>query len=209
MLKINRLPKVKFNLQSIYEAHYKVTYRGISILHNPFDYLLYQMLIFDVKPDLIIEIGSYNGGSALYFSDLLDLIGKGEVHTIDIKDNIAPLVKQKKNIKFFFNGYENYDLSLTKEFNKILVIDDGSHKYEDVKNVLMKFAPIVSISSYIVIEDGIISHLKLSKHYNEGPLKAIDEFLKENKGFIIDAKYCNFFGQNATFNVNGYLKRIS
>lgn len=201
--------KVKFNLKTIYEGHYNVTYRGIEMLHNPFDYLLYQMLIFEVQPQLIIEIGTNRGASALYFSDLLDIIGNGEVHTIDIVDQVHPLVKEKSNIHFFFNGYQEYDLSLTKNFKKIMVVDDGSHKYEDVRAVLQKFKNVVSVNSYFVIEDGIITELELAQKYNGGPLRAIHEFLNENPQFIIDRKYCDFFGKNATFNVNGYLKRIS
>jgi cephalosporin hydroxylase len=200
--------QVKFNLHTIYKGHYKVTYRGIEMLHNPFDYLLYQMLIFEVQPDLIIEIGTNKGASALYFSDLLDIIGNGIVHTIDIEDKVHPLVKKKNNIHFFLNGYESYDLSLTDDFKKIMVIDDGSHLYEDVKNVLSKFKDIISLGSYFIIEDGVITALRMAKNFKGGPLKAIKEFLETNNQFIVDRKYCNFFGENATFNVNGYLKRI-
>lgn len=200
--------KVKFNLQTIYQGHYNVSYRGIKMMHNPFDYLLYQMLIFEVKPDLIIEIGSYNGGSSLYFSDLLSIIGKGEVHSIDIENHVDPLAQNKPNIKFFFQGYENYDLSLTQNYSKILVIDDGSHQYKDVLGALYKFAPIVSKDSYFIVEDGIVNALKMDKKFDGGPLRAIKEFLSNHNNFIIDTKYCNFFGKNATFNVNGYLKRI-
>jgi len=205
---MNKLIKPIFNIKSIYSGHYNVTYRGIPMQKNPFDYLLYQMLINDVKPDLIIEIGSYNGASALYYSDLLDLIGNGIIHSIDIEDHVHQLAKQKSNIKFFTTGYQNYDLNCAKEFNKILVIADGSHKYDDVLGALNKFAPIVSLNSYFVIEDGIINALKMQKNFNGGPLKAINKFLIESNNFIIDRKYCDFFGKNATFNVDGFLKRI-
>lgn len=197
-----------FNLKTIYNGHYNVTYRGIPMLKNPFDYVLYQMLINDIKPDLIIEIGSYNGASALYYSDILDLIGNGIVHSIDIEDHVHLLAKQKSNIKFFTTGYQNYDLNNAKEFNKIMVIDDGSHQYEDVLKALNKFSVLININSYYIVEDGIVSALGMKKAFNGGPLKAIDEFLKNNNNFIIDRKYCDFFGKNATFNVNGFLKRI-
>jgi cephalosporin hydroxylase len=206
LLKNNKL--IDFNLQTIYKGHYNVLYRGIEMLHNPFDYLLYQMLINEVKPDLIIEIGTNKGASALYFSDLLDILGKGEIHTIDIEDKVDTLTKTKSNIKFFFSGFENYDLSFTKGFNKIMVIDDGSHLFDDIKSSLQKFSSIITVGSYFIIEDGIITALNIEKNFNGGPLRAIKEFIIENKNFIIDTKYCDFFGKNATFNVNGYLKRI-
>ena len=46
--------------------------------------LVYQEILYDVKPDVIIEAGTYKGGSALYLASIFDLIGKGRVITIDI-----------------------------------------------------------------------------------------------------------------------------
>lgn len=200
--------KPKFDLQTIYKGHYNVSYRGITMQKNPFDYLLYQMLINEVKPDLIIEIGSYNGASALYYSDLLDLLGNGIVHSIDIEDHIHPLAKDKSNITFFLGGYQNYNLDLVKNFKTIMVIDDGSHQYEDVLQAFDRFSSIITVGSYFVVEDGIVSFLGMSKNFNGGPLRAIEEFISKNDNFEIDRKYCDFFGKNATFNVNGFLKRI-
>src|SRR3989304_1299408 len=57
---------------------------GIPILKCPFDCWVYQELLFGIKPDIIIETGTKIGGSALFFASILDLIGKGEIITIDI-----------------------------------------------------------------------------------------------------------------------------
>ena len=58
------------------------------------------------------------------------------------------------------------------------------------------------------MEDGIVNELGWEKEFNGGPQKALKEFLERNSSFIVDKKWCNFFGVNATFNVNGYLKKI-
>lgn len=201
--------KVKFDVQSLYEGHHKITYRGIKAIKCPFDYVMYQMLIFELKPDLIIEIGTNKGGTALYFADLLDIFGKGEVHTIDIlKDYADPVLNNNPRIKQFTDGYENYDLGLTKNFQRVLVIEDGSHTYEDTIGAVKKFSPIVTKGSYLIVEDGIVTELGMNKRFNGGPLKAINEFLAINKDFEIDRTWCDMFGVNATFNVEGYLKRI-
>lgn len=191
-------------------GHFGVKYRGINTVKCPFDYTIYQMIIMDIKPDLIIEIGTYKGGSSLYYSDLLNLIGRGGViHTIDIIDYVdSDLVKENPNIKRFFGGYQNYDLQLLEGFETILVIEDGSHQYDDVIGAFVKFSPYVSKSSYYIVEDGVISYLELSDSFSGGPLKAVNDIMIENKNFIIDRSYCDFFGYNATFNPNGYLKRI-
>src|SRR5688572_21435454 len=113
--------KVSFNVNSIYEGHHKMTYKGVTAIKCPFDYVIYQMLIWDLKPDLLIEIGTNKGGTALYFSDLMDMIGKGEIHTIDIiKDQADPVLNEYPRIKQFTDGYQGYDLDLAKGFEKIL-----------------------------------------------------------------------------------------
>lgn len=201
--------RVKFDVKSIYTGHHNVTYRDIKAIRSPFDYVIYQMIIFSTKPDLVIEIGTKIGGGALYIADLLNIIGHGILHSIDIERQSFKIVEEHPRIKLFYDGWENYDLKNTGDFKKILVIDDASHMYEDTYAAMNKFAPVVSADSYLIIEDGIINELGQEKPYNGGPLKAIREFLKQHSEFIVDRTWCDFFGQNATFNVNGYLKRIT
>ena len=200
--------KVKFNIKSIELGHHKITYKNVPMIKCPFDYLIYQMIVFENPPDLIIEIGTNRGGSSLYLADLLDLAGKGEIHTIDIVDVRDENAKNHKRIKFFSEGYQNYDLKNTSGFKNILIIEDGSHMYEDVKHTLEKFKSVLSIGAYFIIEDGILDKLGWKAKYKGGPNKAIKEFVKDNDSYIIDRKWCDLFGINATFNTNGFLKKI-
>ncbi|HMO78950.1 MAG TPA: CmcI family methyltransferase [Candidatus Paceibacterota bacterium] len=199
---------VFFDTKTIYNGHHKITYRNIKAIRCPFDYVLYQMIICEIKPDLIIEIGTNIGGGALYLADILETIGNGILHTIDIKDQSNFILKQHKRIKTFYDGWQKYDLKQTTGFKKILVIEDGSHTYEETLGALEKFSEVVSLNSYFIVEDGIINELGLSKKYNGGPIRAIKEFTAKNTKYIVDRKWCDFFGKNATFNVDGYLKRI-
>lgn len=199
--------KIKITPRSIYNGHHRVSYRGVKAIRCPFDYVIYQMIISEVMPDLIIEIGTNTGGGALYIADLLNNIGHGMVHTIDIKKQSADILSVHPRIKLFTEGWENYALEEAKGFSKILVIEDASHMYEDTLGALHKFAPIVSPGSYLIVEDGIINELGLKRDYHGGPLRAIRDFLKVNKDFKVDRHWCDFFGKNATFNVNGYLKK--
>lgn len=200
---------MKFDLKSIYNGHFNSTYKGIDCLKCPFDYLLYQMIIWEVKPDLIIEIGTRSGGSTLYLADLLEVMGNGLIHTIDVSSNNEnKLLHNHSRITIFKEGYENYDTQIIKSYSSILIIDDGSHMYQDTLNALHKFAPFVSLNSYFIVEDGIITNLGLENRFKGGPTNAIKDFLKINKKFSIERKWCDFYGTNTTFNVNGYLKRI-
>lgn len=200
--------RIDFNPQTIFDGHFKVTYRGVPAIRCPFDYVAYQMIISDLKPDLVIEIGTNFGGTALNLADLMDTIGHGTIHSIDIAKKAPEIVQKHPRIKLFTEGWENYDLGETAGFSKILVIEDASHMYEDTLSALKKFAPLVSLGSYFIVEDGIINELGKEKGFHGGPLKAIREFLQSNKNFQVDRMYCDMFGKNATFNVNGYLKRI-
>jgi cephalosporin hydroxylase len=186
-----------------------MTYRGIKTVKCPFDYILYQMIICSLKPDLVIEIGTAFGGAALYMADLMNIINHGIVHTIDIIKYTTPIIEQHSRIKLFTNGWSGYNLNNAKDFSNILIIEDGSHMYEDCIGAINKFSSLVSKGSYLIVEDSIISAVGGDTPFNGGPLRAIKEFLEINNNFEIDRSYCDFFGKNATFNVNGYLKRIS
>ena len=199
-----------FKLKDIEAGHFHVTYKGIPAIKCPFDYVLYQMLLWQVKPDLVIEIGTNKGGSTLYLADLLGLNGKGEIHTIDLAENEeeASLLSHPR-IRIYKDGFVNYDTSNLSKYETILVIEDGSHSYEDTLAALHKFSSFITKNSYFIAEDGIVTELGREKEFNGGPQKAVADFLKKNSNFIVDRKYCDFFGPNTTFNVNGYLKRIS
>ena len=209
---LKRVPideKVKLNSYSIYLGHHKVTYKGIKAIRCPFDYVIYQMIITDLKPDLIIEIGTNEGGGAVYLADLLDLNGKGTVHAIDIDNRAEEAAKSHPRIKLFTNGWDGYDIENAKGFETILVIEDAAHTYECTLGAIEKFANLVSKNSYLIVEDGIVNKLGMEEAYQGGPLKAIREFLPTHPEFQVDRKWCDLFGKNATFNVNGYLKKIS
>jgi cephalosporin hydroxylase len=164
------------------------------------------MIIEEVKPDLIIEIGTYLGGGALYLADILDKIGNGVVHTIDIVNReYDQKVLNHPRIKMFSDGYQGYDLKSTTGFNKVMIVDDGSHVYIDVIEAFEKFKNLVNRDSYYIIEDGIVGYDE--PNFYGGPHKAIMNIVSNNNEFFVDRRWCDFFGENATFNPDGYLKR--
>jgi cephalosporin hydroxylase len=199
--------RVKFDVFSVCRGHHLITYRGIKAIRCPFDYVIYQQLICELKPDLVIEIGTNIGGGALYLADLMNIIEHGMVHTIDIKKQYADIIAGHPRIRTFSKGWQEYDLSEAKNASSVLVIEDSSHTYENTAAVLEKFAPVVTPGSYLIVEDGIVNELGMKAKYNGGPLRAIREFLNTHREFEIDRHWCDLFGHNATFNVNGYLRR--
>src|SRR5215831_13628480 len=74
-----------FNTESNKSQYsYNFSWMGRPIIQYPQDMIAMQEIIWNVKPDLIIETGIAHGGSLIYYASLLELIGKGEVLGIDI-----------------------------------------------------------------------------------------------------------------------------
>lgn len=208
LLKRILFPDKAYSLKEIHKGHYRMKYRGVPCQKCPFDYVLYQMIIHEINPDLIIEIGTNEGGSTLYLADLLQLNGNGIIHSIDINDKCPTIVKNHPRISLFHNGWGQYDLELSKKFKTILVIEDSSHSYQNTLDVIQRFKNVVTVGSYLIVEDGIVNDLNWSKSFQGGPVKAINEFMELNSNFIFDKNLENFFGKSATFNTLGYLKRV-
>jgi cephalosporin hydroxylase len=167
------------------------------------------MIITELKPDLVIELGTNMGGGALYLADLMEMMGHGRIHTIDIEDKAYnDLMRDHPRIERFVDGWENYEFVESDKRDTVLIIDDASHTYQDTLAALRKFSSLVTVGSYYIVEDGIIQHLGMGRQYDGGPLRAIEEFLNSTDEYIIDRQWCDLFGKNATFNVDGYLKRI-
>ena len=99
-------------------------WNGVNILKNPFDLWVYQEIIFEKRPDLIIECGTAHGGSSYYMAQLLDLIG---FFVLCKHLNYKPNVSFCNNGNFVW-GNNNYDIRLFN-FNEITISDDKCNFY--------------------------------------------------------------------------------
>jgi cephalosporin hydroxylase len=199
-------------MRSIQNATHNYSYRGVLMLKNPFDFALYPMLLWNLKPRTIIEIGSKSGGSALWFGDLFNNFEiDGYIYSIDI-------VKVSKvshpRVTFMEGDGQNLQDTLSPEFlrslpHPLLVIEDADHSYATSKATLNFFDPYLQEGDYIVVENGIISDLMQDTSYNSGPHQALKEFLASHSGeYEIDEEYCDYFGYNVTWCTNGFLKKV-
>jgi cephalosporin hydroxylase len=218
------------SLRGTQDALKKLHYKGVVMMKNPNDVMLYQMMLNElgmIHPNskmLLIEIGTLQGGFAIYMGDMMNNMGiDGEVHSIDLniddadgsirqpKTEISEVVKDHPRVKLFDKGYQGYDLKNVEGFDVVMVIDDGSHIYEEVLEALRKFAPVVTPGSWYVVEDSNAKWVCTPDVWatlNGGPLKAIYEFLgSTDLGYYVDLHKCDFFGINSTYNTYGYLRR--
>ncbi len=199
-------------LQSIQKGSHYYSYRGISMIKNPFDFALYPLLIWNLKPKTIIEIGSKNGGSAVWFGDLINNFNlNGHIFSVDIVQVKA--VEHERVTFMEGNGRKLKNILSSDWINQLprplLVIEDADHTYETSHAVLNFFHPYLQLGDYIIIEDGIISDLTQDATYNSGPHRALKQFLSQYQAdYEIDQDYCDFFGYNLTWCTNGFLKRV-
>jgi cephalosporin hydroxylase len=200
-------------LSSIQRGHLAYSYRGRPALKCPFDIALYALLLWDIKPRTIIEVGSYGGGSALWLADHLRSYGiDGHVYSIDL---LPPSDLQDPMISFMEGDAEHLDAVLGDVFfdaipRPLLVIEDSSHMRRTSLAVMQYMHRFMATGEMMIIEDGIVSDLGMASEFDGGPARAVDEFLAFNGAqWQVDRKYCDFFGFNFTWNLNGYLRKIS
>lgn len=186
---------------------HKTSYFGVQTLKNPFDMWVYNEIIFEVKPDVIVEIGNKNGGSTLALAHTLDLIGKGRVIGIDLSHNTVPeIVKEHPRITLIesdgVKAFPQVAAQMTTG-ETVLVIEDSSHTYHNTLAVLREYHGLVTEGSYFIIEDSIIRH-GLDAGPTIGPYEAVFDFLEENDDFYIDRDKEKYI---VTWNPSGFLRK--
>lgn len=183
------------------------TYFGIKTLKNPLDAWVYQEIIWETRPDVIIEIGNASGGSALMLAHLCDLIGKGSVIALDLSHSqVGESAKMHPRIVFIEgDACKNYETvkGMLSPDSHVLVIEDSSHTYENTLGLLREYSQLIKSGDYYIIEDSICHH-GLDEGPSPGPYEAIETFLSENKDFYSDRNREHFF---ITWNPKGYLRR--
>lgn len=198
--------------KDLYASSLKSSYLGIPLVKFPSDLVVLTSILWKVKPQLIIEIGTHEGGSALWMCHQMEKIRDDfEIHTIDVVDKVNDSrVLQEGRIKRFLDGYEGYPLTDSALGKTTLVIDDGSHFYEDVVNAFHVFSPLVTVGSYYIVEDGITEYLGSSDELKleGGPYRAIKQILRETNDFLEDSSVLDPWTKNPTANPLGYLKQI-
>jgi cephalosporin hydroxylase len=187
---------------------HRSTYFGVPAVKNPNDFWVYQEILHAQRPDFIVEIGNYYGGSTLALAHLCDLLGHGRVIGLDISHAHLPAVVRAHPRITLLEGDAcalfNQVRQMIAPAENVLVIEDSSHTYENTLNVLRTYHPLIPRGGYFIIEDGICHH-GLDEGPKPGPYEAIDTFIAETPSFVIDREQEDFL---ITWNPKGFLKRI-
>ena len=182
-------------------------WHGVELKKCPLDLWIYQEIIQETKPDVLIETGTWRGGSAYYFASIFDLFGKGRVLTVDIEKFPVP---EHDRITYLIGSstapeiVEQFKNSI-QEGETVMVALDSNHEKEHVLNELRIYSELVSVGSYLVVEDTHLNGNPVRIVVDGDPKAAVEEFLKERDDFVADKSREKFL---LTWNRGGWLKRV-
>ena len=184
------------------------TWLGVPALKNPFDLWVYQEIICELRPEVIIECGTYRGGSALFLASICDQVGQGRVVSIDVKVHEGR--PQHPRITYLHGSSIAPEMvsavqDLIGPGDTVMAILDSDHKKAHVLQEMQIYSRLVTVGSYLIVEDTNINGHPVWPDYGPGPKEAVDEFTRANDQFVIDHAREKFY---LTFNPGGYLKRV-
>lgn len=148
---------------------YSFTWLGRPIIQLPDDAFRLQELIFEVKPDVIVETGVAHGGSAILYASLCKLLGRGRVIGVEVDlraHNRAALdAHPLRPLITLIDGSSIDPATIArvqaeiKPGESVMVLLDSRHTKEHVLKELHAYSHLVTKGSYIVAMDGIMRHL--------------------------------------------------
>lgn len=208
---------------------YNFHWLGRPIIQYPQDIVAMQELIWNVKPDQIIETGVAHGGSLIFYASMLELNsicgGPSQANVIgidiDIREhNKSAILEHPMARRITLVEGSSTDRNVVERVQnhigskqRILVCLDSNHTHQHVLDELNIYAPMTSVGSYCVVFDTLIEQMPddtyLDRPWGRGdnPLSAIAEFQRENSNFEVD------FGIDGRLMISvapgGFLKRVS
>lgn len=199
-------------LESYHKGTMNYCYKGIPCLKDPIDLALYIKLIWELKPATIIEIGSFHGGSAIFYKDLCETYKLStSVITVDfraIQGHDDPRVNFIQADALHLDQSQ-LDVELLSCPRPWLVIEDSAHTGEVTLAVIKYFSQKMMRGDVLIVEDGVIEDQGANSTYRGGPNFGVNRFFSDHpKEFRVMTEYTDFFGRNATFNPNGYLEKL-
>jgi cephalosporin hydroxylase len=182
---------------------------GVGVKKCPLDLWIYQEILHEVRPDVIVETGTRFGGSAFFLASICDLLGTGRVVTVDIEHSDDR--PSHDRITYLTGSSTAPDTvervkSQIGEGDDVLVIFDSDHSRDHVLAEMRLYAPVVTKGSYLIVEDSNVNGNPVRPSFGPGPMEAIDTFLSDRDDFVVDDAREKFF---MTFNPRGYLKRVA
>lgn len=207
---------------------YNFSWMGRPIIQNPIDMMAMQELLWQVKPDIVIETGIAHGGSIIFSASMLELIaasgGNPDAFVVGIdidirqhnKDEILQHPMAKRITMLEGSSTSSEIIAQVKQLSqgksKVMVFLDSNHTHEHVLAELEAYAPLVSKDSYCVVFDTFVEDVPSDvfdqRPWSPGnsPKTAVHEYLKTHPEFVIDKNMQHKL--QITVAPDGFLKRV-
>jgi cephalosporin hydroxylase len=198
-----------YNYTSYESTWANTTWLGVPAQKSPQDMWIYQEIIAETHPDVLIEAGTADGGSAYYFATVFDAVGRGRVITIDIVN--SPKIPKHNRINFLLGSSTAPEIvakvkSLIAPGERVMVSLDSDHHKEHVAQELRIYSELVTKGCYLVVEDTDINGHPVYPSFGPGPMEALRDFLRVDHRFVSDHSREKF---QMTFFPDGWLRRVS
>ncbi|MEX0759654.1 MAG: CmcI family methyltransferase, partial [Tistlia sp.] len=189
-----------------------IFWMGVPTLKMVSDLWIYQEIIHQARPDIVVEIGSHFGGSTLFLAHLLDQVGHGDILSIDISREVY-LAKHPRISEITGDSGSGAVIEQVRERTaglKTMVVHDGDHSEAAVRRDLEAYGDLVSRGQFLIVEDSIVDVFNPARYrlreMDGGPLPVIRAFVEARPGrFEITDLHRRFLLSASPF---GYLKRI-
>jgi len=182
---------------------------GAPVQKLPLDLWVMQEIVYETRPDVLVETGVNQGGSALFWASLFDLIGHGELVAVDI-DVSAVDERLARHPRVTLLEGSSTDPAIVATVRaraagrRVGVLLDSDHRAEHVRAELDAYGPLVSPGCYLVVEDTNVGGHPVSPGFGAGPLDALVGWLPQHPEFTVDRSREKLL---VSFNPSGYLRR--
>jgi cephalosporin hydroxylase len=193
----------------------QTTWMGVQTYKSPMDMWNYQEILVSLEPSVVVEFGTWQGGSALFFSSVMQQIGRPYVIvSVDINaSRISEKAKSDPNIRFMTMTSASPELRETlkaerhKNPGPAFAILDSDHSKQHVLSEMVNLRDILVAGDYVVVEDSNINGHPVKRSFGPGPYEAIQEYFR-----MYPRDYEHDFDREQKFGFsfapNGFLRRI-
>lgn len=167
---------------------------GVPSQQAPTDNWSMQEIIAETRPDYIVETGTANGGTSLFYAAVLSSVNPdGKVITVDVQHHVedaSKLPMWKERVEMIVGS--SVDPKVTDQIarevsgKKVLVTLDSLHTRDHVLHELESYSKLVTPGSYLVVQDTNINGHPVSPGSGPGPMEAVEDFLKTHDNFVVD-----------------------
>ncbi len=185
------------------------TWLGVKTYEAPTDLLAYQDLLAEVRPDVVIETGTRDGGRALFLATLCDVLGHGRVISVDNREVEGR--PEHPRISYVQGRAHDDEVvaevrSMVAEGERGLVVLGTRGARRRMHREFEVYAPFVPVGSYVVVEYTVLNGYPVDASFGPGPFEAVRRILNTRGDFVADTSRER---HGLTFNLGGFLRRIS